>query len=132
MCQGVIISLIKFKVGRQTKKVVLTGIGSHSDLFKNNIKKLKREGWKESVSNEKIISIESNFSGWNKFTIESHDKPNNSELSILRKAYKGCAGNAENLIKHVKKIGKIDNALLNLLSAPAFAEYNKVTDTAWA
>ena len=132
MCQGVVISLVKFKNKKKNITVVLSGIGSHSDLIKDNIVKLKRTGWKENISGESIISIESDFSAWNKFTIESETQPNQNELKILRETYKKCAGSAKALIAHVQKCGKIDNALVNLLTEPALAEYNKIKDQAWA
>jgi uncharacterized membrane protein len=131
VCQGVVISLVKFTANGKKKKVVLSGIGSHSDLIKDNVKKLKRSGWKENSSGESIISIESDFSGWNKYMVES-GKPSESELAILTREYKKCAGNAKALIAHVKRCGKIDNALIALLTASAWAECEKVTASAWA
>jgi hypothetical protein len=142
MCQGTIVSLISFKVKNRTKRIILSGIGSHSDLVKDNLLKLKKAGWKENIVGERIISIESDFSAWNKFTVESGE-PSKLELKILRNTYKKCAGNARSLISHVKRCGKIDNALVNLLTEPALAEckkvtepalaeYNKVTEPAWA
>ncbi|MDD5006746.1 MAG: hypothetical protein PHS93_09515 [Candidatus Omnitrophica bacterium] len=44
MCQGVIVSLVKFKdKNNKQKRVVLKGIGSHSDLIKDNIASLKKK-----------------------------------------------------------------------------------------
>ena len=126
MCQGVVVSLVKFKNKNKNVRVVLSGIGSHSDLLKDNLKKLKRAGWKEGVSGELVISIESDFSAWNKFTVESSAIQNRNELKILRDTYKRCAGDTKHLIAHVEKCGKIDVALVNLLGAPALAEYEKV------
>ena len=131
MCQGVVVSLVAFKVANKTKRIVLSGIGSHADLFKDNKNKLIRAGWKGSVTGERIISIESDFSAWNKFTIESGE-PSKLELKLLRDAYKRCAGNARTLINHVKRCKKIDQSLVNLLTEPALAEYEKVTEQAWA
>ena len=132
MCQGVVVSLVSFKNKKKNTGIVLSGIGSHSDLIKDNLKKLKRVGWIENASGEKVISIESNFSSWNKFTIVSDSQPNRNELKLLRDAYKKCAGNVKALIAHVKRCGKIDDALVNLLTEPAWAEYKKVTEPAWA
>ncbi|MBE3141511.1 MAG: hypothetical protein IMZ53_13125, partial [Thermoplasmata archaeon] len=132
MCNGVVVSLISFKKKNKTVQVVLSGVGSHSDLVKDNLKKLQRAGWKEDAKGESVLSIESDFSSWNKFTIESETKPNRNELKILRDTYKKCAGNARALIAHVKRCGKIDDALLDLLAAPARAEYEKVSASALA
>ena len=121
-----VVSLISFKNKGRIKKVVLSGIGSHSDLVKDNIKKLKRAGWKDSANGENIISIESNFSGWNRFTVESGE-PSKSELAILKRAYKKCAGSAKVLIAHVKRCGKIDDALIKLFTAPAQNVLNETT-----
>jgi hypothetical protein len=131
MCQGIVISLVKFTANGKGKKVVLSGIGSHSDLLKNNIKKLKRSGWKENASGESVISIESDFSRWDKFTVES-GHPTCAEVAILTREYKKCAGNAKALIAHVKRCGKIDDALIALLTASAWAEYKKVRASARA
>jgi hypothetical protein len=132
MCQGTIVSLISFKKNNKTVRVVLSGIGSHSKLVKDNMKKLQRAGWKESINGERVVSIESDFSAWNKFTVESGSKPNRAELKILRDTYKKCAGDAKHLIVHVKRCGKIDNALVDLLIESALAEYEKVKAPAWA
>ena len=131
MCQGVVISLVKFNAKGKNKSVILSGIGSHSDLIKDNKSRLERLGWTENSTNQNVYSIESDFSGWNKFTIES-DQPHEKDLQRLKIAYKKCAGNAKALISHVKKCGKIDDALIRLLSQLAWAEYKKVTQPARA
>jgi hypothetical protein len=132
MCQGIVISLVKFKSKNKNVRVVLSGIGRHSDLIKSNLGKLQKAGWVGNISNESVISIESDFSAWNKFTVESEDQPNRAELKILKDTYKKCAGNARALIAHVKRCGKIDDALVNLLTASALAEYEKVEAPALA
>jgi hypothetical protein len=119
MCQGAIVSLVKFKVGNRTKSITLKGIGSHADLVKDNIAKLTKAGWNENLPGQKVFSIESDFKAWNKFTVESGD-PSKAELKILAKAYKEIAGSASALIRHVLKCGKIDDALVSLLTAPAY------------
>jgi hypothetical protein len=131
MCQGAIVSLVKFKVKGRNKSIVLKGIGGHSQLVQDNLAKLKRAGWNDNLPDQKVFSIESDFSAWNKFTVESGD-PNKAELKILAKAYKEIAGSASALIRHVLKCGKIDGGLVGLLEAPAQAEYDKVTAQAWA
>ena len=131
MCQGAIVSLVKFKKGKKTRRVVLSGVGSHSDLLSRERKKLIKAGWREGCLGEEVISIESDFSGWNRFTVEGGN-PGKSDMAILKREYKKIAGNAKTLIVHVKRVGMIDDALVGLLTAPAWAEYNKVTATAWA
>ena len=131
MCQGAIVSLIQFKVKERTKNVVLKGIGSHSQLVSDNTAKLTKAGWNENLPGQKVFSIESDFSAWNKFTLVS-GFPNKVELKLLKTAYKEIAGSASALIRHVLKCNKIDEALLRLLTAPAWAEYEKVTAPAWA
>jgi hypothetical protein len=131
MCQGVIGILVSFKAGGKTKRIVLTGIGSHSQLLAANKKKLKRAGWKEKAKGERVVSIESDFSAWNKFTVESGE-PSRVELSLLKNAYKKCARDAKHLISHVKKCGQIDEALVNLLSESARTEYKRVAAPALA
>ena len=123
MCQGVVASLVKFTANGKKKTVVMSGIGSHSDLIKDNVKKLKRAGWKENASGESVISIESDFSGWNKYTVEA-GKPSDAEIKILNREYKKCAGNAGALIAHVKRCKKIDDALVALLSADGTKIYD--------
>ena len=130
MCNGVVISLISFKNKKKNVRVVLSGIGSHSSLVSDNLKKLKRAGWKENAIGERIISIESDFSAWNKFTVECGE-PNRNELKILRSAYKKCAGDATHLIAHVKRCNKLDDSLVNLLTEDARTEYEKVKAPAW-
>ena len=123
MCQGVIVSLVKFQNDKgKNKRAVLKGIGSHSSLIKNNQKLLKKLGWTENAKNQEVVSIESDFSGWNKFTVESGN-PSKVDLAILSRAYKECASNARVLISHVKRIGKTDDALVSLLIASAKKVY---------
>jgi len=125
MCQGVIVSLVKWQ--GKTKKIrqsVLSGIGSHSILMAKNKKKLNRLGWTENAPNQEAISIESDFSAWNKFTIES-GKPSDSDLAILKREYKRCAENAQALIAHVKLHKRVDESLVALLMAPAQKIYDE-------
>ena len=128
MCQGCIVSLVKFKVGKKVKSITLAGVGSHSALLSDNKKRLERAGWKENANGERVISIESDFSGWNRFTVESGD-PNKQELRLLKSAYKKVAGSSQALIRHIRKTGKIDDALVRLLSDEARKKFNKDTDT---
>ena len=95
-------------------------------MFSDNEKKLIKAGWKEGISGESIISIESDFSAWNSFTVE-HGVPTKFEKRLLAAEYKKCAGNVRALISHVKRLGKIDDALTNLLTAPALKQYEEVT-----
>ncbi len=125
MCQGAVISLVKFKKGKRIVRIPVHGIGSHSELIEANTKLLKRKGWRDNLPGQEVISIESDFSAWNKFTVES-GAPDKSDMGILRREYKKIAGSASALIKHVKRCGKIDDALLRLLTAPALEQYNKV------
>ena len=130
MCQGVVISLVKFQVNGKQKQVILSGVGSHSQLFKDGAARLTRLGWRAGLE-EGIVSIESDFSGWNRFSVES-GTPTKRELTTLKRAYKKVAGNGKVLIAHVRRIGKIDDALLELFRAQALAEYDKVSAPAWA
>ena len=122
MCQGAIVSLVQFKVGRKRKNIILTGIGSHSQLIKDNAAILTGRGWDENHPDQKVFSIESDFSAWNKFSIVAGE-PGKKELKLLASAYEKIAGNASALIRHVKHCGKIDDSVLRLLTAPAWAEY---------
>jgi predicted aminopeptidase len=122
--------LVGFRVRGKQKKVVLSGIGSHSQMLQDNASRLKGLGWLGS-GDEWVASIESDFSGWNKFTVESGE-PTPADLRLLKCEYKRVAGSAKALIAHVKRTGKIDHALVDLLTAPAWAEYDKVRDAAWA
>ena len=132
MCQGAIISIVKWRNGRKTERVVLAGIGSHSTLLADNQKILIKKGWKEDAPSQDVISIESDFSkGFGHYTIE-HGKPSKSERAILDREFKRIAGDARSLILHVKKCGKIDLGLTALLTAQALAEYERVTAQAWA
>jgi len=128
MCQGCIVSLVKFKVGKKVKSITLAGVGSHSALLSDNKKRLERAGWKENANGERVISIESDFSGWNRFTVESGD-PNKQELRLLKSAYKKVAGSSQALIRHIRKTGKIDDALVQLLSDEARKKFDEDTAT---
>jgi hypothetical protein len=129
MCQGAIVSLVQFKVGKRNKQIVLKGIGSHADLVADNIKKLTRAGWKDSLPGQKVFSIESDFSAWNKFTVESGE-PSKKELKVLAKAYKEIAGSPSALIRHVLKCNKVEDALVRLLTATADKAWQEATATA--
>jgi len=134
MCQDVILSLVKFQVGKKQKRVVLKGVGSHSDLLLRNRKQLTQLGWRESPTDE-VISIESDFAnGWNRYTVES-GSPTAADARILAREYKRCAGTAKALIAHVRKYG-YDESLANLLSAKGQNDYQAkrkpLTDDYWA
>ena len=132
MCQGAIVSLVKFKKGKRLVRVPVSGIGSHSELIKANTLLLKRRGWNENLPGQEVISVESDFTkGWNYFTVES-GQPDKSDMAILRRKFKTIAGSASALIRHVKRCGRIDDALVALLTASAWAEYEKVRAPAWA
>ena len=134
MCQGVIVSIVKFKTksGRR-KHVVLSGIGSHSNMLLRNQKKLVRAGCDINSADCSVLSAESDFSGnkYGRYTVESGD-PTKQDLAILTREFKRCSGSARSLIAHVRSVGKIDDALLALLRQPARAEYEKVRQPAWA
>jgi hypothetical protein len=121
MCQGVILTLVKWGRG---KRLILKGVGSHSALVQQNTEQLKELGCKTDGS-ESVVSIESNFSQkqWNQFNIV-FGTPSKSDLELLKREYKQCAGSASVLIKHVKKYG-FDDALVDLLTAPAQKAYNE-------
>jgi len=123
MCQGVIVSLVKWQgKSKRVKRCVLSGIGSHSQLLADNSKKLERLGWRDNAPGQKVYSIESDFSAWNKFSLAG-DEPDKSELAILKREYKKCAGSAKALIAHVKRCGKIDDALERLFTSEAKSDY---------
>ena len=119
MCQGVIVSLVEFK----GKQVILSGIGSHSKLLKDNKQLLIDRGWAEDNESQKVFSIESDFTnGYGKFTIES-GKPDDKQLELLTREYLNCAGTDRQLIDHVKRCGKIDGSLVKLLTPEANGRY---------
>ncbi len=123
MCQGIALSLFKFS----NKSVILTGIGSHSNLVKDNIDLLKKMGWKEGAG-ESVISVESNFNNnkYNQFTIEL-GLPDSSDLKKITSTYKKVGGSPQKIINHIKRCKKIDEDLLNLLTAPAGKLYKETT-----
>ena len=128
MCQGVILS----RLSKGRKSLILTGIGSHLSLISDNQKRIEKKFGSVNDSEIQIISCESDFSkGWNHFTIES-EMPTKSEMKQIKSVWKETAGSARALISHVKRCGKIDDALVELFTAPAIAEYNKVKAQAWA
>src|ERR1035437_5153629 len=132
MCQGVVVSLYIWKDGKKSRREVRSGIGSHSDLARDSRAWLIKKGWTEDAPGQNVISIESDFEkGWNHFTAGSGN-PSLAESGILKREYKRVAGDADALIAHVKKCGKIDDALVELLTAPALAEYEKVKASALA
>jgi hypothetical protein len=110
MCQGAIASYLSWPGG----ELLLSGVGGHHDLIKSNKDKLLALGWRGDMTDVKVYSIESDFSGWNKFTFESEVPPERIK-KILADEYERIAGSAEALITHVKKVGKIDEALVDLL-----------------
>ena len=127
MCSGVVISLVKFKNKNKNVRIILSGIGSHSALLhNNNIDNLQQAGWKESI-NEEIISIESDFSWWNRFSVDGPKIITGTDLKILKNTYKACAGDAEHLIAHVKRCGKVDIALIDLLDDISKAQFHEET-----
>ena len=126
MCQGAIVSIVKFKKGNRIVRVPISGIGSHSELVSANQKLLKRKGWNDSLPGQEVVSIESDFTkGWNRYTVEA-GVPDKSDKGILDREFKKIAGSPKALIAHVKRCGKIDNALVGLLTAPAWEQYDKV------
>ena len=128
MCQGAIVSIVRF--GK--KRVVLSGIGSHSTLIADNKKLLEKCGWKEDAPNQSVVSYESDFTQnkWGKFTHEAGD-PKKGDEKIVKAEFKRVSGSASALIKHIQRIGRIDDALVKLLTAPAWEAYSEATATAW-
>ncbi len=130
MCQSVIISLVKFKVHGRTKRVLLSGVGSDSELLAQNNSKLRKAGWTEGSAGQEVISIESNFTrGWNDYTIE-RGKPSKADEVLLAKEYKRCAGSARALMAHVKRRG-FDESLVGLLTAKAAKRYREAEAKLW-
>ena len=127
MCQGAIVSIVRF--GK--KRVVLSGIGSHSTLIADNKKLLEKRGWKEDAPNQSVVSYESDFTQnkWGKFTHEAGD-PKKGDEKIVKAEFKRVSGSASALIKHIQRIGRIDDALVKLLTAPAWEAYSEATATA--
>ena len=127
MCQGAIVSIVRF--GK--KRVLLSGIGSHSTLIADNRKLLEKRGWKEDAPNQSVVSYESDFTQkkWGKFTHEAGD-PRKGDEKIVKAEFKRISGSASALIEHMRRIGRIDDALVNLLTAPALKAYGEVTATA--
>ena len=127
MCQGAIVSIVRF--GK--KRVVLSGIGSHSTLIADNKKLLEKRGWKEDAPNQSVVSYESDFTQnkWGKFTHEAGD-PKKGDEKIVKAEFKRVSGSASALIKHIQRIGRIDDALVKLLTAPAWKAYGEATATA--
>lgn len=118
MCQGVIASLAKFVVDGNVKRIVISGIGSHMQLYYNNLAMLRAAGW-TCRGEDRAVAIESDFSkGWNSFTVEE-GIPDEQDLLLLSQEYERCAGNAEALIAHVTRVGQIDEALRALLTEEA-------------
>ena len=128
MCQGAIVSIVRF--GK--KRVVLSGIGSHSTLIADNKKLLEKRGWKEDAPNQSVVSYESDFTQnkWGKFTHEAGD-PKKGDEKIVKAEFKRVSGSASALIKHIQRIGRIDDALLKLLTAPARKVYDAATSEVW-
>ena len=128
MCQGAIVSIVRF--GK--KRVVLSGIGSHSTLIADNKKLLEKRGWKEDAPNQSVVSYESDFTQnkWGKFTHEAGD-PKKGDEKIVKAEFKRVSGSASALIKHIQRIGRIDDALVKLLTAPAWEAYSEATAPAW-
>ncbi len=127
MCQGVIVSLVKFRAKGKMKRVILSGIGSHTKLFRDNLAQLRDAGWRPNTG-EEIISTEADFFlGYNKFNIES-GTPTESDRRMLMHEFKRCAGSATALIAHVRKHKTIDESLLDLLTTEARAEHDKIID----
>jgi hypothetical protein len=131
MCQGIVTSLFKFKVGRKTVRVIASGIGSHSDLAANSVRKLKRAGWTDKARGQSVVSIESNFrKGYGQFTVES-GKPSPADLILLKREYNRVAGSAVALMRHVKRCGKVDDALVALLTPEAWKAYEDGRAPLW-
>jgi hypothetical protein len=130
MCQGAIVSLVQFKKSGRNKRIILKGIGSYADLIADNVAKLKRAGWDENLPGQKVYSIVSDFSAWNRFSVVSGDS-GKKELNILAEAYREIAGKPSALIRHVLKCGKVDDALANLLLPKAKKEYSDKRAKFW-
>ena len=134
MCQGVIVSIVKFrtKTGKR-KQMVLSSIGSHSGMLSANSKRLVRAGCDINTAGCAVVSAESDFAGrkYGRYTLAGGD-PTKRDLAILTREFKRCAGSARSLIAYVRRVGVIDDALLDLLSESAWAEYKKVAKSAWA
>src|ERR1700690_393534 len=100
MCQGAIVSIFRFS----NKKVVLSGIGSHSTLARENKKLLEKKGWSEKDPNQSVVSYESDFTGrkWGMFTHEGGN-PRRGDQTTAKKEFKRISGSASALIKHIQK-----------------------------
>ena len=124
MCQGAIMSIVRF--GK--KRVVLSGIGSHSTLIADNKKFLEKRGWEEGLPDQSVVSYESDFTQgkWGRFTHEGGD-PRKGDEKIVKAEFKKIAGSASALIRHIQRHKRIDDALLKLLTAPAQKVYAAAT-----
>ena len=120
MCQSCLVSIVRFN----GKKVVLTGIGSHSQMFQDNKKLLLRRGWKENDPGQSVVSYESNFENlkWGEFILEGGMEQEGDNKTAQEK-FKEIAGSASVLIKHIRRIKKIDNTLIDLLTAQGYDKY---------
>lgn len=124
MCQGTVQSLVKFRVGKRTRRVLLQGIGSHSGLIQTGRPLLLRRGWTENAPDQNVISTESDFTrGWNRCTLES-GKPTPTDMRLLRAGHKRMAGSAAALIRHVRRCNLVDDALIALLTPEAWGVYD--------
>jgi len=127
MCQGIIISLVKFN----KKTIVLKGIGSHSQMFLKNKKFLIQNGCNETVKSE-IISIESDFSDkkLNKFTIEG-STPTKKDKKLLKEEYYKIAGTPENLFNFVKNQNNFELSLFSLIKKNISKQKTLIYEDYW-
>jgi exonuclease VII small subunit len=97
MCQGAIVSIVRFKTKSGPKEVVLTGIGSHSHLLRQNFASLKRAGYTGNVPIlERVVSAESTLDkGFGKYRTDREDDPKFKEL------FAKMCGDSKKLTAHV-------------------------------
>lgn len=114
MCQGVILSYAFFTPGGQNKerRVRMTGVGSHSFMFRENARKLSRAGWTTTMG-EDVVSYESNLTeGWGRFTKEAGTRDGEPNMYAVETYFRKVAGNGRSLIRHVRKHGVWHDSLL--------------------
>lgn len=133
MCQAVIATLVQFRDEKDKQvRVLLTGIGSHSEMISDNEPKLRHRGYiRGHYSEERVYSIESQLQkGWAKFSYESptaYGVPSDIK-KMFQKTVREIAGNAKRLREFVHRIGKVDNALVRLLRPPIAEQFRLDSD----
>ena len=129
MCQGIIVSIVKWPHNGKVKRFIQNGIGSHSDMAKRDADKIKEVCPCDGT--ESLVSAESDFTkGWGGYKVES-GLPDKNDLRILKREFKKCAGSAQALIAHVKKHKKIDIALVEFLTHEAQKVCDDTHAPAW-